>query len=290
LNSLSQLVQKLTFEKMEKQWMRNFAQNMQKILAGKDIKDLPKMEKQPCLVIGAGPSVRHFKQLDIIAKKWKGNVIACDRMLIPLLKRGIKPKIVCSVDADESVSNFYAGSLVKKNREVKAVMSATSVHPKVVEICPLEIYFFIPIWDNPLQSTSLTRAFHFMTGKTVMQTYGNAGSCAWAIAHFLGCDPIGILGLDYAYYTNNIEETTYFQTFKTLSEGSIDKILSYYRRVKTWAGYEVITDIMWLTYLQLFLPALSRAKSTTYNLSPLSIITNEKVRGMDLEEFIRRFG
>ena len=287
-SSVADLVQTLTFNKMLPIWMDNFARNIQQILNGKDIKELERMDKEPCLVVGAGPSIRYFKQLDIL-KKWKGNIIACDKMLIPLLERGIKPKIVCSVDADESVSNFYAGSLVKKNRDVKAVMSATSIHPKVIEKCPLEIYFFIPIWDDPLKPTSLTRVFYFMVRKTMMETYGNSGSCAWAIAHFLGCDPIGILGLDYAYYTNDIRETTYFQTFKTLSRGKMDKILSYYKRVRTWAGYEVLTDIMWLTYLQLFLPALSRAKSTTYNLSPLSIITNDKVRGMDLEEFIHRF-
>jgi hypothetical protein len=145
------------------------------------------------------------------------------------------------------------------------------------------------IWDNPLNPTSLTRAFHLMTGKTMLETYGNAGSCAFSIAYYLGCSHIGLVGLDYSYYTNDIRKTTYYESFKALSGGNIAKLLSFYKRTKTWAGYEVLTDIYWLTYLQMFLPALKKAKAEIYNLSPLSIITSEKVKGIDLKEFLERF-
>jgi intein/homing endonuclease len=145
------------------------------------------------------------------------------------------------------------------------------------------------IWDNPLNPTSLTRAFHLMTGKTMLETYGNAGSCAFSIAYFLGCDPIGLLGLDYSYYTNDVRKTTYYESLKALSGGDTAKLLSFYKRTRTWAGYEVLTDIYWLTYLQMFLPAVEKAKADIYNLSPLSIIASEKVKGIDLKEFLERF-
>lgn len=288
--NIADVIQRLTFEKMQAQWMRSMAVNMPQILAGKDIKDLPKHQGEPCLVIGAGPSINRFRQLDVLAKSgWRHPIICADRVLQPLLKKGLKPNIVCSVDGDEIISNFYAGSLVKKNRQsVKAVLAATSVHPKVLETCPLEKHFFIPFWDNPLNPTSLTRTFHLMTGKTIMEAYGNSGSCGWAIAYLMGANPVGLLGLDYSYFTDNPSETTYFETFRTLSSGNMEKVKQYYRRVRTWAGYEVLTDAFWLTYLQLFLPVLEKAKAVTYNASPLSIITSDKVKGIDLEEFLSK--
>ena len=128
-----------------------------------------------------------------------------------------------------------------------------------------------------------------MTQKTMLEAYGNSGSCAWAVAYFIGANPIGIIGLDYAYYTNDIRKTTYFESLKFLSGGNVEKLLGFYKRTKTWAGYEVVTDVYWLTYLQMFLPALNKAKATTYNLSPLSIITSPKIKGMDLKEFLKKF-
>jgi hypothetical protein len=268
------------------------ALNMPQILAGKDIKDLPKLNGRPCLVVGAGPSIRRFRQLEVLAKsKWTHPVICADKMLISLLKRKIKPFAVCSVDGEAVISKFYNDSIVDANKDfVRAVLCANTVHPEVVKRCPLEKYFFVSIWDNPLNPTSLTRAFHLMTGKTMLEVFGNAGSCAFAVAYFLGANPIGLLGLDYAYFTDDVRKTTYFQTFKALSGGKADKMLSYYKRVKTWAGYEVLTDVYWLTYLQMFLPALEKAKAEIYNLSPLSIITGQKVKGMHLKDFLKSFG
>jgi hypothetical protein len=267
------------------------ALNMSQILDGKDIKDLPRFDGKPCLVIGAGPSIRQFRQLEILAKsEWKNPIICADRQLIPLLKRKIKPNVAVTVDGESVVQKFYRHPLVEKFKgEVKAALCASTVHPDVLKHCPLEKYFFIALWDNPLNPTSLTRAFHLMAQKTILETYGNAGSCAFSIAYFLGCDPIGLLGLDYSYYTNDVRKTTYYESFKALSGGNTAKLLSFYKRTRTWAGYEVLTDIYWLTYLEMFLPALEKAKAEIYNLSPLSIITSEKVKGIDLKEFLRSF-
>jgi hypothetical protein len=276
---------------MQALWMRNFAVNMPIILQAKDISQLPRYDGEPCIVVGAGPSVKRFRQLEILAEaKWKHPIICADRMLIPLLKRKVKPKVVCTVDGNREIFKFYNSPIVEKAKNaVKAVFCANTVHPTVIKHCPLEKYFFISLWDNPLQTTSLTRTFHLMTGKTILEAHGNSGSCSWAIAYFMGCSPIGLLGLDYAYYTSNIKNTTYYKTFELLSGKDKSRLPSYYRRVKTWAGYRVLTDVMWLTYLQLFLPALERAKAETYNLSPLSIITSRKVKGLDLQEFIENF-
>ena len=57
-SSVADLVQTLTFNKMLPIWMDNFARNIQQILNGKDIKELERMDKEPCLVVGAGPSIR----------------------------------------------------------------------------------------------------------------------------------------------------------------------------------------------------------------------------------------
>ena len=286
------VIENLTFSKMSPLWYRSFAQNMPAILAGGDIKDLPKHPNESALVIGAGPSIERFRQLDVLEKsEWNKAIICADKELIPLLKRRILPLAVCTVDGDAVISKFYKHQLVRKYAdEITAVFNAVTVHPEVVKAWKGKICWFLPMWDDIMQPTSLTRAFHLMTGKTLMETYGNSGSASWALAYFLGFSTIGIMGLDYSYLTDKPQETTYFETFKILCGGNLEKISGCYKRVATWAGHTVLTDNMWLVYLQMFLPALENAKAMTYNLSPTSIIITEKVKGMDISEFLKMYG
>jgi hypothetical protein len=89
----------------------------------------------------------------------------------------------------------------------------------------------------------------------------------------------------------NAEETTYFDTFKTLANGDEQKFLSYYRQGTTWAGKKVLTDQMFLTYYQLLAQQLEKAKekTTTYNLGEYSILEEDKAKPMKFESFISAF-
>jgi hypothetical protein len=77
LETVSSLIQNFTFQKMQSLWLRNMAVNMPEILAGKDIKDLPRLDGKPCIVIGAGPSVSRFRQIEVLAESGWRNPIIC---------------------------------------------------------------------------------------------------------------------------------------------------------------------------------------------------------------------
>ena len=83
-------------------WMYNFVRNSHDFLNGKSLKKLsifknksvkPKKSTNSAIVIGAGPSIRNNKHLELLAKSnYKGAIVCTDRMLIPCLKNGITPK------------------------------------------------------------------------------------------------------------------------------------------------------------------------------------------------------
>jgi len=274
---------------MEKVWMRNLAENLPTIRSSHDINDIPKFSGRPALVVGAGPSVLQQKGLGKKLRKWKGVIFCCDRMLPELARDRVTPHFVTTVDADEKIADFYSAVSRARLLKVKVVMNHI-VSPVTVAQVPSESrYFFVGYWDDPFNKVSLTRIFHELTGKTIMPTSGNTGSAAWNLALFLGCNPIGMLGLDFAYATMNASETTYFETFKTLSGGDEQKFLSYYRQGSTWAGKKVLTDQMFLTYYVLLAQQLEKAKATTYNLGEYSIIEESKAKPMKLERFLNTF-
>lgn len=273
---------------MQKVWMNNFAENLPTIRKADDIKKLPK-SKKPAIVIGAGPSLKHvdLKQL----RNWNGLVFACDRMFPELQKIGVYPDYVTTVDGNPMVADFYSD--VDFNCKTRVVLACQTTHPDIAKLIPLELqHYFVGLWDNPLNPASLTRMFHLMTNKMIMSTGGNTGACSWNLAHFLGCNPIGVLGLDFGYDTLNFEKTTYFKTFKVLASinGKLDLNLfkSYYRRVTSAAGFEMLTDQMFLTYFQLFKRLLTTAKVKTYNLGRHSILPKTLVPFVEFETFLEK--
>jgi len=283
------LIQTLTLKRMEKTWMQNLAENLSLIRGCHDISDIPKLTGKPALIVGAGPSTKNidFKKL----RNWKGVVFSCDRMLPTLIKNRVTPSFATTVDADAKVADFYGQVSKEKLARVKVVLNQT-VNPLTLEKIPPEsLYFFVGYWDDPFAAVSMTRIFQELTGKTILSTGGNTGSASWNLAYFLGCNPIGLLGIDFCYSSMDVQKSTYFETFKILSGGDPQKFLEYYRQGTTWAGKKVLTDQMFLTYYHLLAQQLEQAKqkTTTYNLGEYSILEEGKAKPMKLERFLSAF-
>lgn len=288
--SFDQLIQSLTLKRLEKEWMHNFRDNLPTILKARDISMIPKRNNVPAIVVGAGPSIKH-EPLTLL-RKWRGVIIACDRMLTPLLRMHVEPYCVTTVDGSDKIAGFYSDKLVQSHiSNLKAVLSVQTTHPSVSAAIPLENqYYFVGMWDDPFAELSLSRLFHEMTDKTLMATGGNTGVAAWQLAYYLGCNPIGIIGLDFSYgEETDLKKTTYFETFNILSGGNPQRFLENYRQGLTWAGKNVLTDKMFLTYYTLFLPTLQLAKKerTTINLGKYSLIPNDYAEGMSFRKFLK---
>ena len=280
------LIQLLTLKRMESQWMQNMGENLQVIRKGHDISEIPKQDK-PAIIIGAGPSVKHEK-LSLL-RKWTGVVVCCDRMLVPLLKKRVVPHFVTSVDGSPKIAEFYRDALVQKHvHEIKCVLSVQTTHPDVVKALPNDsMFWFTSIWDNPFNQMSVTRIFHHLSNKTMMSSLGNTGAAAWELSRYLHCNPIGLLGIDFAYESLDFSKSTYFETFKILSGGDVQRFLKNYRFATTWAKKKVLTDLMFLTYYKILVPQLACAKVKTFNLGKYSILPADKAEPLSFKKFIK---
>ena len=271
---------------MESQWMQNMGENLQVIRKGHDISEIAKQNKA-AIIIGAGPSVKHEKLA--LLRNWNGVVVCCDRMLLSLLKKRVVPQFVTSVDGSPKIAEFYSNKLVQQHiHGIKCVLSVQTTHPDVVKALPnASMFFFVSIWDNPLNQISVTRIFHHLSNKTMMSSLGNTGAAAWELSQYLQCNPIGLLGIDFAYESLDFSKSTYFETFKILSGGDVQRFLKNYRFATTWAGKKVLTDLMFLTYYKILVPQLASANAKTFNLGKYSILPAGTAEPLSFKNFIK---
>mgnify|MGYP001626209389 CR=1 FL=1 len=246
------VVMDLTFYSKCSLWYDNFAVNLPMIRGGRDVSELPRFDGEPVVLVGAGPSIWKFNHLELLGK-WRKPIICVDKMLIPLLKRGIKPNIVASVDGDPSIKSFYDDPAVDEVEGVKAVFSVT-VHPEVVKRCPFEKYWFINIFDEPTEPRSLTAAFHFMSGrKSMLVAGGTVGFFIVNLAYFLGCNPIILIGYDYSYDDLDITKTAYYKAYLAKCNGDKEAVKRYFsvRQNPKFKNFYLI-DLMWQVYRDIF--------------------------------------
>jgi len=290
-------ISRYTFRVKERLWMENLGKNMQQIRSGRDVREIPK-GKGAAVVVASGPSVKKYRQLETLKQyledfeEVKLTVFSCDRALKPCIKMGIQPRYVCTTDADAMIAQFYRG--LEPSSETEAIFNAT-VHPDVLEACPYKRYFYVSIIDDPFEEKSLTRAIHYMTGKTMMASMGNVGANTWNLAWYLQYDPIILLGIDFGYSPETpIEKTAYYKAYRKMAEKIAGDtkhkkrvLKGFYRLVENpETGKSVLVDMNFAAYREMFLPFLKKARCTTINCSPESSLFGEGVVCRDLGEVL----
>jgi len=209
-------------------WMDNLANNLPLVRDGLDLANLPH-KKEPCLVVGAGPSLKHFNHLKMIADAgWKHTVICCDRVLNDALRHKIVPYAVATVDGSPQLLSFYSQPIVRKYaKEINGAFNVWT-HPKVVKewlnhAGKDKLYWFVPSVDNPanekggLNIRSLTYIFHLLSkGKGIISGLGNVGAFSVNLALALECEPIILVGLDFSEQVKDKSEAVYFDSFTAM--------------------------------------------------------------------------
>ncbi len=304
--TVSELLGDATKDNLAKLWMQNFAVNIQRgLLTDHKLWHLPKLST-PALVIGAGPSVKEKKHLELL-QSWieddrqrRGllTVFSTDRMLIPLVHAGITPDYVVTVDGNaEKIARFYQDPLLTGNEEfgLKAILAAT-VAPNVVQACKarnIPIYWFVAMLDAFTLTNNVTRLMHFMTEATALNCGGNSGSACWDIAWYLEAKTIALIGLDYGYLKGTpIEQTAYFEMLKK-SGGETNQILSlYFDHHNPDFNIDCYSDIMFNHYKEAFmqmleLAAMSNRPVETINCTEGGILHGSHIKGMKLQDFLK---
>ncbi|MCZ7384094.1 MAG: DUF115 domain-containing protein [Candidatus Methanoperedens sp.] len=276
-----------------KSWMENLADNMDVIKSNKDISHIPKQNGKDVIIVGGGPSFKEKGHIEIL-KHLKGKtIISTDKMLIPLLKSGITPDFVLSVDGHRQlIETFYESELFDAKLSTIGIM-AIMVAPKVVQRFKGEKIFFTPMIDDVDQPVSLSMALSHITKKSILSTGGNTGITCINLAYYLGFKNIILTGMDLGYTMETpIEKSAYYPVVK-----EVDPTITPERYKETYVieGYNpdfkinYYTDVTWKSHIDNLVQQsiqMSKDGVNIINATEGGALHGGAIKSMKLEEAI----
>jgi len=220
---LENAFEKNHYKKNYENWVSYFALNLENITKEHSARKLDPTYKKgnkfldnSAIVIGAGPSVKKNKHLELLASSdYKGSIICTDRMLEPILKAGITPDkfpkfYVATIDPAELLKKFYEDPIITKyGNKINGIFS-TVVHPNIVgnaRKAGIKIHWIHSLFDynegkksfNQI-SALMVRAKNHKDGLPAIQTGGNVGTASWFIAwKILKCNVVGLIGMNHGW-------------------------------------------------------------------------------------------
>jgi hypothetical protein len=196
----------VTVEAMLPTWVRNFSINFSKhIVNTMNSHDL-NTQRITCktLVVGAGPSVlkdHDFYMADY--KMFEGTVICTNKSFRTLVRMGVIPDYVVTIDATEDIWEHFRGrELIDTMKNGKTVFVTSSmVAPDVANI----LSGFVPreriVWFNPSvpdeYAQNIDATLTMVSNLPLMDTGGNAGLMALKLALNMGAKKIGLIGMEH---------------------------------------------------------------------------------------------
>jgi len=227
-------------------WINNLTENLPTIKQDNNISEIQKWKRKTAIIIGAGPSFKEKKHIEFLKKNNDKTIISTDRMLIPLLKEGVEPDFVVSLDGLEIISQFYDDPLVNKNISTQAIMSVT-VSPSLIKRFPNKIYFYTPMLDTIEKPISVTNTISQLTKTSVIASGGNVGITCINIAYYLGYKNILFTGMDQGYTSK--EEIGKSSHYLDIKEEDSTMTLDKYMELFITEGYNPDFDIKYYTDL-----------------------------------------
>ncbi|MGI0060959.1 MAG: 6-hydroxymethylpterin diphosphokinase MptE-like protein [Nitrosotalea sp.] len=220
---MEEVIQRYFYDHDFEQWVKNFALNLEYIWKESSAAELnpvkgskSKNNKQSAIVIGRGPSIKKYKQLELLASSdYKGSIVCTDGNLINVLKAGITPEkfpkfYVVTIDADEAMKRFYDDKIIDKyGKKIKGIFS-TLTHPSVVgraRKAQIKIHWLHTLFDynegrksfNQISALMVKSKKH-VNGLPAIQTGGNVGTSAWFVSwRILKCSTVTLIGINHGW-------------------------------------------------------------------------------------------
>lgn len=195
---------------------------------------------KPAIVVSAGPSLN--KNINYLKEaKGKAVIIAVDTILKRLLKEGIIPDFVCSVERVDKVYEYFY-------KDVNIPETVTLVGPPLLDSRVFEDF------KGDLLLPFRLEVNEYRWLQAVLEIKEDVGmlmglSCAhvaFGLAHHLGCSPIILIGQDLAYGSTDEDThasgTTYDNIEETLPKRNTDEI------VEGYYGDKVKTTHIWTLF------------------------------------------
>ena len=224
------LLNQNTYKEFGNLWIRNIIKNRHSIEISYDITKLKEKFKDiPAVVVSGGPSLD--KNIQYI-KDFKGLVFTGGRTVAPVLKYGVMPDFVCSIDPEEETFDTFLEYGVN---EFPLITTPTS-SSKVIENNSGPQYFVTN--DNFSKNLIGIDGQPFDMG-------GSVATLCLSAASYMGCNPIIFIGQDLAF-ANGQTHTLMNQAVTSFAEHE----KRGYKKIKGYYGDEVETDAALITYLR----------------------------------------
>ncbi|AVK82788.1 hypothetical protein C3943_04040 [Lysinibacillus sp. B2A1] len=222
------------------QWQKNLSMNLLNILGDPTLASLEKMYDCPVVIASGGPSLN--KQLALLkTMKNKVIIIAAGTTINSLLKFGIKPHYVVSIDGSEINYNSF------KNLNLGNVTLLYS---------PFNHWAIRPLFRKGYCFTStiynsIANYIYKTLGKDMPQIVGGGtvAHFAFSIAQIITSGPIAFIGQDLAF-TGEVTHADSNQGKRTLEEVKEDNVRLF--EIEGYFGEKVITDGPFLSMKQTF--------------------------------------
>jgi len=218
------------------------------------------------IVIAAGPSLKRKQVAEqIIDSDFQGAIIATESSMLYCLRQGIIPDLVVTVDphpkrivrwfgdpdlteADLRTDDYFERQdldtsfsealrtndeilelLNKYGQQIKIAVSSSSANTVVTRAhqSGMQVYWWNPMYDDPDQENSVTRALQIENHLPCMNAGGNVGSAAWMMANaVLNKQRIAVTGMDFGYYAETPYRNTqyYYEALALVGEERLDEL------------------------------------------------------------------
>ena len=254
-------------------WQTNITENS--LLFGfgqtiKVLKDIHKNEKVIVFAAGVHPDWQNRNNLErIYSAKKRPLVIACDCSLPLFAELGYTPDYVVSADGSPLIAKYYWRKLRGKP---KGALLCTTVHPTTTET--ITQYGWPIYWMQNYSPEELR-----LDNIPSILPVGNVGSTAWLVAWYLGCKPIGLLDIEFAWS----DEVPY------RAVGERFQRAGYKTYLNPIAHRYYMADYIYSVYLDVFAHCIRSGSAIgkhTVSLTKEGIICKSGIKYKSLESFL----
>ena len=278
-------INKNTVKRFGRVWAKNFVSSLKFVSKVKGVVDLfEKFKDFNTVVIGAGPSLDN--DIELVRKLYNNSlIVASDTSFLPLLRNGIKPDIVVSVDPQ---SKNFLYLIYEKIYDDVIFVCDTLYLPLVYEFIPNDNIF---LFDSPFKLWGEVKKVLGEKGELFVG--GSVVCTAIDLAFRIGNGNILLFGNDLSftdykmYCKNNIFEMSLMLEANFINPYDPWTFISKYPLVKALnnVGDEVFTDPRMLTFKKWIENYISSTRARVFNFTSKGLALIGQQNG-DLSSFL----
>jgi len=228
--------------------VRHGALNTPWIVRGPSISDIREfIGKRPAVCVASGPSLK--KNVDQLkGMEEKCLIVACDSSLISLLRRGIRPHVVVTIERNLMYDVWVPGVLSEFYEECSNILlvSQSVSEPQTVGRWPGPT-FIVGKMDSPAD----TWLVHEVLGRNLLASGMSVSHMAMNFALAMESPAVAMIGQDLAFAEDG--ETTHIEDASSATPDGIARERAFPKREIPGAlGGIVKTHQMWFYFLQIF--------------------------------------